>query len=133
MIANKGIPLRKNWIYRRGDLYLVNLNPVKGSEQGGTRPVVVLQNDVGNYFSDTMIVAPLTSVLKKLNQPTHCYLRWNRALDAPSVVQAEQITRIDKIRIISYLGRLTKEQMERVDIAVENSLGLPIPESVEAP
>ena len=61
----------KNWIYHRGDIYLANLNPFKGSEQGGTRPVLVLSNDIGNYYSSLITIAPITSQLKKTQQPTH--------------------------------------------------------------
>ena len=61
----------KNWIYRRGDIYLANLNPFKGSEQGGTRPVLVLSNDIGNFYSSLITIAPITSQLKKTQQPTH--------------------------------------------------------------
>ena len=65
----KGKEMRPDWIYRRGDIYLANLNPFKGSEQGGTRPVLVLQNNDGNYYCPTLIVAPITTKLKKLNMP----------------------------------------------------------------
>ena len=70
--------MKENWVYRRGDIYMANLNPFKGSEQGGTRPVLVLQNNTGNLFCPTLIVAPLTTqVNKKKDQPTH-YLRISR-------------------------------------------------------
>ena len=76
----------EDWIYRRGDIYLANLNPFKGSEQGGTRPVLVLQNNDGNYYCPTLIVAPITTKLKKLNMPTHCYFEKVRGLAEPSMV-----------------------------------------------
>ena len=95
----KGIELRPDWIYRRGDIYLANLNPFKGSEQGGTRPVLVLQNNDGNYYCPTLIVAPITTKLKKLNMPTHCYFEKVRGLAEPSMVSLEQIKTIDKCRI----------------------------------
>lgn len=63
--------LRLGWFFRRGDIYLANLNPFTGSEQGGTRPVLVLQNNDGNFYCPTLIVAPMTTQIKKLNQPTH--------------------------------------------------------------
>ena len=67
--------MKENWVYRRGDIYMANLNPFKGSEQGGTRPVLVLQNNTGNLFCPTLIVAPLTTqVNKKKDQPTHYLL-----------------------------------------------------------
>ncbi len=64
----------KNWIYHRGDIYLAKLNPFKGSEQGGTRPVLVLSNDIGSYSSSLITIAPITSQLKKTQQPTHVTL-----------------------------------------------------------
>lgn len=68
--------MKENWVYRRGDLYLANLGVPVGSKQGGVRPVVVLQNDVGNYYAPTITIAPLTSKIeKKRKQPTHFFLR----------------------------------------------------------
>ena len=73
--------MKENWVYRRGDIYMANLNPFKGSEQGGTRPVLVLQNNTGNLFCPTLIVAPLTTqVNKKKDQPTHYLLSGVRGL-----------------------------------------------------
>ena len=83
--------MKENWIYRRGDVYLANLDPYIGSEQGGTRPVVVLQNDVGNRYAPTLIVATVTSrTEKKKYQPTHVLIAHNTAFEKPSVVQLEQ-------------------------------------------
>ena len=126
-------PMRKDWVYRRGDLYLANLNPYKGSEQGGTRPVLVLQNDDGNFFCPTLIIAPLTTVLKKMKQPTHVYIRSAKGLTAPSIVALEQIDTIDKCRVLGYLGKISKEQMSLVEDAMLKSLGIEIPLCVEAP
>ena len=123
----------KDWIYRRGDIYLANLNPFKGSEQGGTRPVLVLQNNDGNYYCPTLIVAPITTKLKKLNMPTHCCFEKVRGLDEPSMVSLEQIKTIDKSRVQKYLGKMTREQMREVEDAIRESLGMEIPECVEAP
>ena len=68
--------MKENWVYRRGDLYLANLGVLVGSKQGGVRPVVVLQNDVGNYYAPTITIAPLTSKIeKKRKQPTHFFLK----------------------------------------------------------
>ena len=68
--------MKENWVYRRGDIYLANLGVPIGSKQGGVRPVVVLQNDVGNFYSPTITVAPLTTkIQKKRNQPTHYFLQ----------------------------------------------------------
>lgn len=123
----------ENWIYRRGDIYLANLNPFKGSEQGGTRPVLVLQNNDGNYFCPTLIVAPMSTKLKKLQIPTHYLITRARGLRAPSIVELEQIKTIDKMRIIDYIGKVSPEQMRGIEQATQISLGLYIPESVEAP
>lgn len=125
--------MRENWVYRRGDLYMANLNPFKGSEQGGTRPVLVLQNNDGNYYCPTLIVAPLTTKVKKEYLPTHFYIDWAKGLSAPSIVELEQIKTIDKMRIQAYLGRISRAQMVGVDEAIRRSLGLEIPECVEAP
>ncbi len=126
--------LKKDWIYKRGDLYLANLNPIRGSEQGGRRPVVVLQNNVGNFFSTTLIVAPLTSQIdKKRSQPTHVYVSHAKGLDKPSIIQLEHIRTIDKVRVINYIGKLSRDQMQRVQDACLKSLGYVIPEEMEAP
>ena len=109
------------------------LNPFTGSEQGGTRPVLVLQNNDGNFYCPTLIVAPMTTQIKKLNQPTHYLIKNNRALAAPSMVEFEQIKTIDKSRIKGYLGKLTKEQLSEIDDYLKISLGMYIPETVEAP
>ena len=123
----------KNWIWRRGDIYLANLNPFKGCEQGGTRPVLVLSNDIGNFFSPLITIAPITSHLKKLDLPTHVLLKDVRGLTTDSVVCLEQIKGIDKLRVMKYLGKISKEQMEEVEEAAMESLGMPIPECIDAP
>lgn len=126
--------MKENWVYRRGDIYMANLNPFKGSEQGGTRPVLVLQNNTGNLFCPTLIVAPLTTqVNKKKDQPTHYLLSGVRGLPEDSVALLEQIKTIDKSRVISYLGKVSKEEMKGVDEALKISLGIYISEDVEAP
>ena len=125
--------IRENWVYRRGDIYIANLNPFKGSEQGGTRPVLVLQNNDGNYYCPTLIIAPLSSKLKKPNLPTHFLLKKGRGLITDSIVELEQIRTIDKCRIKRYIGKITPEQMSGVEEAIQKSLGMYIPESVEAP
>lgn len=125
--------MRKNWVYRRGDIYIANLNPFRGSEQGGTRPVLVLQNNDGNYYCPTLIVAPLSSKLKKPNLPTHFLLKKGRGLMTDSIVELEQIKTIDKCRIQRYIGKIAPEQMSGVEEAIQKSLGMYIPECVEAP
>ena len=122
-----------NWIYKRGDIYLANLNPFKGCEQGGTRPVLVVSNDIGNFFSPLITIAPITSHLKKLDLPTHVLLKDVRGLTTDSVVCLEQLKGIDKLRIIKYLGKISKEQMAAVEDAALESLGIVLPECVEAP
>ncbi|MCQ4794179.1 type II toxin-antitoxin system PemK/MazF family toxin [Anaerofustis stercorihominis] len=126
--------MRENWNYRRGDIYKANLNPYRGSEQGGTRPVIVLQNNVGNYFSSTLVVAPLTSkVYNKKNIPTHYVIKNVPKLDEESLVLLEQITTIDKERIIEYIGKVPKEDMTGIEEAIKISLGFEIPVEIEAP
>ena len=111
--------MKENWVYRRGDLYLANLGVPVGSKQGGVRPVVVLQNDVGNYYAPTITIAPLTSKIeKKRKQPTHFFLRKAKGLAKPSMVLAEQLDTCDKICVIRYLGRVSKGQMRGIDEAV---------------
>ena len=117
--------MKDNWRYSRGDIYLVDLGTHFGSEQGGCRPVLVIQNNVGNHFGPTLIVAPITSRFnKKANQPTHFALVGVNNLTSPSVVLAEQILTIDKSRVIKYLGKVYEEQMQNIDKAIMVSLGL---------
>ena len=108
----------QNWKFQRGDIFFTRFDNAIGSEQSGNRPAVVLQNDVGNFYSPTLIVATLTSkAAKKYTQPTHCLLV-NDFLSVPSIVQAEQIFAVDKSRVLKFLGHLTPEEMSRVDDAV---------------
>ena len=114
----------QNWKFQRGDIFFTRFDNATGSEQSGNRPAVVLQNDVGNFYSPTLIVATLTSkAAKKYTQPTHCLLV-NEFLSVPSIVQAEQIFTVDKSRVLKFLGHLTPEEMRRVDDAVRISLAL---------
>lgn len=109
--------------FQRGDIYFIRLGSSTGSEQSGTRPAVILQNDVGNAHSPTLIVATLTSKTeKKAAQPTHCLVEPEKL--EPSIVQAEQIFTIDKSRVQNFAGHLTPEEMSRVDDAVKISLAL---------
>lgn len=126
--------MRENWSYKRGDIYKANLNPFKGSEQGGTRPVVVLQNNIGNIFSPTLVIAPLTSkVYNKSDIPTHYIVRDVPQLSEESLVLLEQIKTIDKQRVIEYIGRVSKEDMKGIEEALRVSLGIEIPAEIEAP
>ena len=121
--------MREDWVFHRGDLYLADLGDPVGSKQGGVRPVVVLQNDVGNFFSPTITIAPLTSKIhKKKNLPTHYLIRKAKGLQRPSTVLAEQLDTCDKARVIRYLGKVSKGQMRGIDEAVKVQLGYYIPE-----
>ena len=125
--------LNEDWIYRRGDIYVAALEPKIGFVQSGTRPVIVLQNNCGNFFAPTLIVAPLTSnIYKKRRLPTHYYLD-NDEMLYPSVVMLEQITTIDKRQIRRYVGEVSRDEMENISECIEKSLGLYIPEEMEAP
>ena len=111
--------------YQRGDIFLATLEPRIGSEQGGTRPVIVLQNNIGNYYSPTLIIAPLTSnIRKKRFLPTHYLLEGLPFMSGPSLVLLEQITTIDKQRIMHYLGSVSESHMSMIDKAVKVSLAL---------
>lgn len=117
--------MKDNWNYRRGDIYLVDLGKNIGSEQGGCRPVLAIQNNVGNHYGPTLIVAPITSRFwKKTNQPTHSVLEGVPNLISPSVVLTEQIITIDKKRVMKYLGKVSDEQMNNIDKAIIVSLNL---------
>ena len=123
--------------FHRGEIYYAALDPVYGHEQGGTRPVLVLQNDVGNFYSPTLIVTAATRrTFKKPAQPTHVVLDDAEGLE-PSLFMLEFIRTIDKRRVRSYVGRLTEEQMEQIDAALRVSLHLDedafLPTEMEAP
>ena len=103
---------------KKGDIYYASLNPAIGSEQRGERPVVVLQNDCGNKYSPTVIVAPLTKIIKKEKLPTHILIHNNDFLRYNSLILLEQIRVIDKSRIISYMGSLLDYQLDKVNRAL---------------
>ena len=110
--------------FHRGELCYADLDPVFGHEQGGVRPVLVIQNDTGNYHSPTIIVIAVTRrTFKKPSQPTHVVLDDAEGL-APSLFMSEVIRTIDKQRVRGYVGRLTREQMMRVNAALLVSVGL---------
>lgn len=112
-------------VVQRGDIFYANLNPVIGSEQGGIRPVLILQNDIGNKYSPTTIVAAVTSRIKKAKLPTHVELssaKYN--LEKDSVILLEQIRTIDKRRLKEKITHLDEETMLRINAALEISLGL---------
>ena len=117
--------MKENWVYRRGDIYCADLDPVVGSEQGGIRPVIVIQNDTGNKHSPTLIVATVTTrIRKKENMPTHLLIKDNPAFREASVVQLEQIRTIDKCRIDNYLGKVTPHEMVAIEKALSISLAM---------
>lgn len=108
---------------KRGDLYYADLSPVIGSEQGGVRPVLVVQNDIGNKYSPTVIVAAITSQINKAKIPTHIELSTTFGLSKDSVLLLEQIRTLDKKRLKEKIGRLDLEYMTRVNDALHISLG----------
>lgn len=109
----------------RGEIYYADLSPVVGSEQGGVRPVLVVQNDVGNKFSPTVIIAAITSQLTKAKMPTHIELSKEfYRLPKDSVVLLEQIRTLDKRRLKEKIDTLDDKTMQKVDIALMISLGV---------
>ena len=115
-------PMPANWMYKRGDVYMMDLNPYSGSEQGGIRPAIVVQNDDGNFYSNVLLVVPLTTQIKKRNMPTHFILH-NRFLSAPSMAICDSPRPADKSRVLSYLGHLSKYEMRQVSVCLQYSFG----------
>ena len=115
-------PMPANWMYKRGDVYMMDLNPYSGSEQGGIRPAIVVQNDDGNFYSNVLLVVPLTTQIKKRNMPTHFILH-NRFLSAPSMAICESPRPADKSRVLSYIGHLSKYEMRQVSVCLQYSFG----------
>jgi mRNA interferase MazF len=110
---------------KRGDIVLVELEPVKGSEQGGIRPALVIQNDISNEFSPTTIIAPITSKVYSKEYPTNVLLlKQESKLDKESTVLLNQIRTIDKRRIVKILSNINESIMKRVNIAIKISLDL---------
>ena len=118
---------------KRGDIFYADLSPVVGSEQGGTRPVLIVQNDTGNKHSPTVIAAAITSQTGKARLPTHISLAGHDVgLYKDSVVLLEQIRTIDKRRLKEHMGRLDDTSMTRVDEALQISFGLGMDKEVDA-
>ena len=112
-------------IIKRGDIYFADLSPVIGSEQGGLRPVLVIQNDTGNKYSPTVITAAITSQTNKTKLPTHIELYTEKfGLAKNSIILLEQIRTIDKRRLKKKMGSLDDDSMEKVNAAISISFGL---------
>lgn len=112
-------------IVKRGDVYFADLSAVVGSEQGGVRPVLVIQNDIGNRFSPTVIVAAITAQIQKAKLPTHVEIDAKKyGFERDSVILLEQIRTIDKQRLTDKITHLDEVMMSRVDEALQISLGL---------
>ncbi len=112
-------------IVKRGDIYYADLSPVVGSEQGGIRPVLIIQNDIGNKYSPTVIAAAITSQINKAKMPTHIELTAkDYGLSKDSVILLEQIRTIDKKRLHEKIGHLDSRLMQKVNDALAISFGL---------
>ena len=109
-------------VIKRGDMFYADLSPVVGSEQGGIRPVLIIQNDVGNKHSPTTIVAPITS--KILNLPTHVYLSANDDIKYSSNILLEQIRAVDKSRLKLFVCKLSEKKVKEINKALIISLDL---------
>ena len=114
-----------NITIKKGDIYYADLTPVVGSEQGGIRPVLIIQNDIGNYYSPTVIAAAINSRFQKHSIPTHIQLEQEvRGLRRNSVILLEQVRTIDRMRLKRYIGSLNGSMMKKVDRAILISFGL---------
>lgn len=112
-------------LVKRGEIYYADLSPVIGSEQGGVRPVLILQNDVGNHYSPTVIVAAITTQVQKNNLPTHVLLNKSETpLAHDSMILLEQVRTIDKQRLQDRITQVKPSRMKQVDRALKVSLGL---------
>lgn len=112
-------------VIRRGDVFYADLSPVIGSEQGGVRPVLIIQNDIGNKYSPTVIVAAITSQINKAKLPTHVEITGTDiGLSKDSVILLEQVRTIDKKRLREKIGHLESDIMEKVNEAIQISMGL---------
>jgi mRNA interferase MazF len=112
-------------IVKRGDVFYADLSPVVGSEQGGVRPVLIIQNDIGNRFSPTVIVAAITAQIQKAKLPTHVEIdAKTHGMERDSVILLEQIRTIDKQRLTDKITHLEDEAMRKVDDALQISVGL---------
>ena len=114
-----------NLVCQRGDIYYADLGSGIGSEQVGSRPVVIIQNNIGNRYSPTVIIASISSKIDaKTKLPVHYSIGTECGLELPSIILLEQIRTIDKKRLVFYIGRLNNQQIERLDYLTSVSLGL---------
>lgn len=112
-------------VVKRGDIFYADLSPVVGSEQGGIRPVIIIQNDIGNKYSPTVIISAITSQINKAKLPTHVEISSEEyGLNKDSVVLLEQIRTLDKRRLKEKIGHMSDNDMEKVDQALLVSVGL---------
>ena len=109
---------------KRGQIYYADLSPVIGSEQGGHRPVLIIQNDIGNRYSPTVIAAIITSRHTKANLPTHIWLNAECGLPKESMVECEQVRTLDKKRLKSFMGAVSDEVMREIDKGLKISFAL---------
>ena len=125
MAVRSVIFLMTTMVVKRGDIFYADLSPVIGSEQGGIRPVIIIQNDIGNKYSPTVIVAAITSQINKAKLPTHVEISSEEyGLNKDSVILLEQIRTIDKKRLREKIGCLDKNMMLKIDNSLQISLGL---------
>ncbi len=110
-------------VVKRGDVFYADLDPIIGSEQGGVRPVLIVQNNVGNKYSPTLVVLPISSA-KKTHLPTHICICGAKVLPKDSVIMAEQIRTIDRKRLQKYVGSVDLEMMKKVEKAMKKSIGV---------
>ena len=111
---------------KRGQIYYADLSPIVGSEQGGYRPVLIIQNDMGNKYSPTVITAIITTRTTKAKIPTHHWLQKNYGLARPSMVELEQIRTIDKRRLQEYVGKVDDNEMIFINAKIRKSLDVMI-------
>lgn len=109
---------------KRGQIYYADLSPVKGSEQGGYRPVLIIQNDIGNRYAPTVIAAIITSRSSKADLPTHVWLNAECGLPLASMVECEQVRTLDKSRLKDFKGTVSDEIMQEIDKGLKISFGL---------
>lgn len=117
--------LRSDWRFHRGEVYRANLGEANGSVQAGVRPVVIIQNNTGNRYSPTVMVAPATSnIEKKPNMPTHHIIKSCSAFKKPSIILLEQVQTVNKTQLEYYYGTVPKLDMLKIDVKLLISFGL---------